>query len=77
MKPENPSRNSKNYLVYCQINDDRRIALKRCSDIPDFIRREITTAEAHAIVGFPSYKVIRRNGIISINKSSGKNFKLQ
>src|SRR3989442_15956616 len=62
-KPSEGSRNSKDYLVYCDINNSRRVALKRCADIPGFIRRERITVEAQKALGFPSYNVIEVNGI--------------
>lgn len=75
-KPPNTSRNSKDYLVYCDINNERRIAFKRCSDIPEFIRRELSTAKAQRIVGFSSYKVEGIQGIVLRNKSTNRNCKI-
>lgn len=75
-KPPNPSRNSKDHLVYCQINEERLVAFKRCSDNPEFIRRELATMQAQNALKFPSYKVLRVDGITLRNKETSKNCKM-
>ena len=75
-KPSEGSRNSKDYLVYCDINNSRRVALKRCADIPGFIRRERITVEAQKALGFPSYNVIEVNGITLRNQTTDRNCKI-
>lgn len=76
IKPPNPSRNSEGYLVYCQINQEKIVAFKRCSDNPEFIRRELSVAKAQSVLGFPSYKVLKKDGIILRNAETNKNCKL-
>lgn len=75
-KPYIPTRNSKEYMIYCQIGEDRRVAFKRCSDNPEFIRRELTTAQAQAVLGFPTYKITKKEGITLRNQITGKTCKI-
>ncbi len=74
--PPKSSRNSDEYMVYCEVNKDRKIAFKRCFDMPDFIRREISTSQAQKKVGFSSYKVVKRDGILLRDKSNKKTCKI-
>jgi len=76
MKPTELSRNSKGFLIYSQINKRRRVALKRCKDYPEYVRREIAVAAAQKILGFPSYNIIKKDGIILRNQSTKKNCKI-
>lgn len=62
-KPDRASRSAPSHLLLCRIRGERVIALKRCSDSPEFIRRELSVAEARKVLGFSHYEVIRIPGV--------------
>lgn len=72
--PKEQTRNSKrNHLIYCLINTDRKVALKRCSDNMDYLRAEIVIGLAKNVIDLPRYTIFRQDGIILRNKKTEKN----
>lgn len=75
--PEEQTRNSKqNHLIYCLINTDRKIALKRCSDMKEFLRAELIIDQAKRIINLPHYTIFQIDGIVLRNKKTKKNCNL-
>ena len=62
-KPIKHSRSSANHLLILTINEGRLVALKRCYDSPDFMRRELVMAEARLLMAFPDYSVKLEHGL--------------
>lgn len=75
-KPSDPSRNAKDFLIVCKINNDRVVRLKRCQDYPEYIRRELAIAVAKHEFVFPSYYISVKIGIRLRLNSKNKNCKI-
>lgn len=63
-KPEKPSQNSREHMIYCILDNIQRIAFKRCMDNSEFLRREKLVSKAKTLVGLPTYNLIEIRGII-------------
>jgi len=75
--PKEKTRNSKqNHLIYCLINRDGKVALKRCSDILEFLRAELVIDEAKKVIDLPHYNLFRIDGIVLRDKKTKKNCSL-
>jgi hypothetical protein len=62
-KPDTQSRSSGSHMLYCIINGSRRVALKRCYDNPEFMRRELAIADAKRKLMFSSYNMFKIDGL--------------
>lgn len=62
-KPDTQSRSSGSHMLYCTINGSRRVALKRCYDNSEFLRRELVIADAKRKLMFPSYNMFKIDGL--------------
>ncbi len=72
-KPIVRSRSADNHILLLTIKNERVLALKRCYDSPEFLRRELVIAEARRVFGFPSYLVARKHGLVLLNKNGKGN----
>lgn len=75
-KPSDPSRNARDFLIVCKINNIRVVILKRCKDNPEYIRRELAIAIAKIEFDFPFYIILGKNGIKLRLNSKNKNCKI-
>lgn len=71
-KPDTQSRSSGSHMLYCTINGSRRVALKRCYDNPEFMRRELVIADVKKKLGLPYYNLFKIDGL-KLRNSSTKN----
>lgn len=72
--PKEQTRNSKqNHLIYCLINRDRKVALKRCGDNRNYLRAELAISQAKNIIDLSQYRIFQQDGIILRNKKTKKN----
>lgn len=69
------TRNFPLHMVFCNINHDKCVGLKRCCDSPEFIRREIAVAKAKYHLEFPTYNVFPIEGLKLRNQFTGMNCK--
>ena len=72
-KPSDPSQNSREHLILCEINGNRVIGIKRCMDNPEYLRREVAVDNAKRLLGFPSYAILKSTGISLRDESTGEN----
>ena len=69
------TRSSARHILRCKISEDRYVMLKRCSDNPDFIRREEIVAQAKSKLNWdPNYSVVKIQEMKLRNSSNGKSF---
>ncbi|MDG6949486.1 MAG: hypothetical protein JRM77_06550 [Nitrososphaerota archaeon] len=67
------SRNSANYARVCDLDAERRVCLKRCSDSAEFLRREALIPLVKQVLGFPNYKIAQSHGILLRVAATGRN----
>jgi hypothetical protein len=67
------SRNSVNYARVCDLDTERRVCLKRCSDSAEFLRREILIHQAKQVAGFPYYNMTQSRGVLLRVAATGRN----
>lgn len=67
------SRNSANYARVCDLDSERRVCLKRCSDSAEFLRRETLIPQVKQAVGFPDYRVMQVHGVVLRVTATGRN----
>jgi len=72
-KPPWSSRSAAAHMLLCIVKENRYVALKRCVDNPEYIRREFAIAVAKTQFGFPSYNVIKIDGLILQHPTTGAN----
>ena len=75
--PKELTRNSKqNHLIYCLINKDRKVALKRCGDSAEYLRAEVIIDKAKRVIDLPYYSIIREEGVVLRNEKTQKSCSL-
>lgn len=63
-KPNEHTRNTQhNELLYCLINKDRKVALKRCSDNSEYLRRELVIDSAKRALNLPRYTIKQESNV--------------
>jgi hypothetical protein len=67
------SRNSVNYARVCDLDTERRVCLKRCSDSAEFLRREILIHQVKQVAGFPYYNITQSHGVLLRVTAAGRN----
>jgi hypothetical protein len=67
------SRNSAKYARVCDLDAERRICLKRCSDSAEFLRREISIHQVKQVAGFPNYNTTLSRGVLLRVAATGRN----